>query len=68
MELEGLAKRFPFIAGVRGKGLLIGADLVADPVTFKPFAKSQATTQRLLDIAYERGLILYSRRHPRRWL
>jgi adenosylmethionine-8-amino-7-oxononanoate aminotransferase len=61
-ELEGLSKRFPFIAGVRGKGLLIGADLVADPVTFKPFPKSQATNQRLLDIAYEKGLILYSRR------
>jgi adenosylmethionine-8-amino-7-oxononanoate aminotransferase len=61
-ELEGLAKRFPFIAGVRGKGLLIGADLVADPVTFKPFPKAQATNQRLLDIAYDKGLILYSRR------
>jgi adenosylmethionine-8-amino-7-oxononanoate aminotransferase len=61
-ELEGLAKRFPFIAGVRGKGLLIGADLVADPLTFKPFPKAQATNQRLLDIAYEKGLILYSRR------
>jgi adenosylmethionine-8-amino-7-oxononanoate aminotransferase len=61
-ELEGLAKRFPFIAGVRGKGLLIGADLVADPLTFKPFPKAQATNQRLLDIAYDKGLILYSRR------
>jgi adenosylmethionine-8-amino-7-oxononanoate aminotransferase len=47
---------------VRGKGLLIGADLVADPVTFKSFPKTQATNQRLLDIAYDKGLILYSRR------
>ncbi len=61
-ELEGLSKRFPFIAGVRGKGLLIGTDLVADPVNFTPFPKAQATNQRLLDIAYDKGLILYSRR------
>jgi adenosylmethionine-8-amino-7-oxononanoate aminotransferase len=61
-ELEALAKRFPFIAGVRGKGLLIGADLVADPVTFQPLPKAKAVNQRLLDIAYDRGLILYSRR------
>ena len=31
--LEGLAKRFPFIADVRGKGLLHGAEFVADPET-----------------------------------
>jgi adenosylmethionine-8-amino-7-oxononanoate aminotransferase len=61
-ELEGLSRRFPFIAGVRGKGLLIGCDLVADPVNFTPFPKAQATNQRLLDIAYDKGLILYSRR------
>ncbi len=61
-ELEGLSKRFPFIAGVRGKGLLIGADLVADPSTFEPLPKAKGANQRLLDIAYDKGLILYSRR------
>ena len=61
-ELGALSQRFPFIAGVRGKGLLIGADLVADPETFEPFAKAKAVNQRLLDIAYDKGLILYSRR------
>lgn len=61
-ELEGLSRRFPFIAGVRGRGLLIGADLVADPVTFRPLPKAKATNQRLLDLCYERGLIVYSRR------
>lgn len=60
--LRGLAKRYPFIAGVRGKGLLIGADLVADPETFAPLPKAKNANQRLLDLAYERGLILYSRR------
>jgi adenosylmethionine-8-amino-7-oxononanoate aminotransferase len=61
-ELHGLAKRFPFIAGIRGKGLLIGADMVADPVTFAPLPKKLNANQHLLDLAYERGLIVYSRR------
>ena len=61
-KLEGLAKRYPFIAGVRGKGLLIGADLVADPETFEPLPQAKNANQRLLDLAYERGLIIYSRR------
>ncbi|OJF96268.1 aspartate aminotransferase family protein [Pararhizobium antarcticum] len=61
-EMEALSKRFPFIAGVRGKGLLLGADLVADPVTFQSLPKAKATNQRLVDLCYERGLIIYSRR------
>lgn len=61
-ELEALTQRFPFVAGVRGKGLLIGADLVADSETFAPLPKAKAANQRLLDLAYERGLIIYSRR------
>ena len=61
-ELEGLAERYPFVAGVRGQGLLIGADMVADPETFAPLPKAKAANQRLLDLAYERGLIIYSRR------
>ena len=61
-EVERLASRFPFIAGVRGKGLLLGADMVADRETFAPLPKAKAANQRLLNLAYERGLIIYSRR------
>ncbi|MCO6387459.1 aspartate aminotransferase family protein [Aliihoeflea sp. 40Bstr573] len=61
-ELESLAKLYPFIAGVRGKGLLIGADLVSDPETFAPLPKARNANQRLVDLAYERGMIIYSRR------
>lgn len=61
-QLEGLAARYPFIAGVRGKGLLLGADMVADPETFAPLPKASNANLRLLDLAYERGLIIYSRR------
>jgi adenosylmethionine-8-amino-7-oxononanoate aminotransferase len=61
-ELKGLQKRFPFIADVRGKGLLTGAEMVADPETLKPIDPASKATQRLLDHAYARGLIIYGRK------
>jgi len=61
-ELEGLAERFPFIGNVRGKGLLLAAEFVSDRETMKPLAKELNAYQRVVDIAYERGLIIYSRR------
>ena len=33
--MRGLAKRFPFIGDVRGKGLLTALEFVADPVTME---------------------------------
>jgi len=61
-ELEGLAERFPFIGDIRGKGLLLAAEFVADRDTMAPLPKALDAYQRVVDIAYERGLILYSRR------
>jgi adenosylmethionine-8-amino-7-oxononanoate aminotransferase len=61
-QLERLAGRYPFMAGVRGKGLLIGADLVTDRETFAPLPKSMNAAARLLALAYDRGLIAYGRR------
>ena len=61
-QLEALAQKYLFIAGVRGKGLLIGADMVADRETFAPLPKSLNATSRLLALAYDRGLIVYGRR------
>ncbi|MET3597794.1 adenosylmethionine-8-amino-7-oxononanoate aminotransferase [Mesorhizobium shonense] len=61
-ELKALQKRFPFIADVRGKGLLTGAEMVADPETLRPIDPASKATQRLLDHAYARGLIIYGRK------
>lgn len=61
-ELEGLARRFPFVGDVRGKGLLLGADIYADPEAKQPLPRSANANLRLLDLAFERGLIIYSRR------
>ncbi|MBN9245414.1 MAG: aspartate aminotransferase family protein [Mesorhizobium sp.] len=61
-ELEGLSARFPFVADVRGKGLLTGAELYADPVAKVPLPRDLNANVRLIDLAFERGLIVYSRR------
>jgi adenosylmethionine-8-amino-7-oxononanoate aminotransferase len=61
-ELRDLAIRFPFIGDVRGKGLLLAAEFVADRETMKPLPKELNVHQRMVDLAYEAGLIIYSRR------
>lgn len=61
-ELEGLSARFPFVADVRGKGLLLGAELYADPEAREPLPPELNANLRLIDLAFERGLIIYSRR------
>src|SRR5262249_22217715 len=59
--LRGLAQRFPFIADVRGKGLMAAVEY-ADRETFAPLPLEWKIGQRVLDVAYARGLIVYSRR------
>ncbi len=61
-RLEGLMARYPFIGDVRGKGLLLAFELVSDRETMRPLPPGLNAHQRLVDIAYERGLIIYSRR------
>ncbi|KOF14286.1 aminotransferase [Ensifer adhaerens] len=61
-ELVALSERFPFIGDVRGKGLLLAAEFVSDRETMRPLPKELNAHQRVVDLAYERGLIIYSRR------
>ena len=61
-ELDGLSERYPFIGDVRGKGLLLAAEFISDRETMAPLPKQLEAHQRVVDIAYERGLIIYSRR------
>ena len=48
--------------GVRGKGLLLGAEIYADPAAKTPLPREANANVRLIDLAFERGLIVYSRR------
>ncbi|KPP81915.1 MAG: ornithine--oxo-acid transaminase [Rhodobacteraceae bacterium HLUCCO07] len=61
-RLEALMQRFPFIGDVRGKGLLLAFELVSDRESMTPLPKDLNAHSRLVDIAYDKGLIIYSRR------
>lgn len=61
-RLQALMQRFDFIGDVRGKGLLTAFELVSDRATMAPLPKGLNAYTRLVDIAYDKGLIIYSRR------
>jgi 4-aminobutyrate aminotransferase len=56
-RLRDLQKRFECIGDVRGKGLMIGAELITDRASRKP---APALCQRVLTRAFHNGLILLS--------
>lgn len=61
-RLVGLTNRYPFIGDVRGEGLLLAFEFVADRTTMTPLPTNLNAYNRLVDIAYENNLIIYSRR------
>ncbi len=61
-ELHSLMERFPFIGDVRGKGLLLAFELVSNRETMTPLPAALNAHENLVNFAYERGLIVYSRR------
>ena len=61
-ELQGLMDDYVFVGDVRGKGLLLAFELVENRETMQPLPVSFNAHLRLVELAYERGLIIYSRR------
>ncbi|NYS26497.1 aspartate aminotransferase family protein [Rhodobacteraceae bacterium 2376] len=61
-RLDGLAARHPVIGDVRGLGLLMAFEMMADHDSKAPLPAHLNAHQRLVDIAYDMGLIVYSRR------
>ncbi|HLQ84810.1 MAG TPA: aspartate aminotransferase family protein [Salinisphaeraceae bacterium] len=61
-QLESLMDRFSFIGDVRGKGLLLAFEMVADRASWATLPPELNAYQRVVDLAYERGLIVYCRR------
>jgi adenosylmethionine-8-amino-7-oxononanoate aminotransferase len=61
-ELRALMDRYPFIGDVRGKGLLTAFEFVSDRTTMEPLDPALNAYDRLVELAYARGLIIYSRR------
>ncbi|KMJ59638.1 hypothetical protein AB685_01830 [Bacillus sp. LL01] len=58
-KLQQLKAEFPFIGDVRGKGLLLGLEMVEDNSTKYPFANEKAVTTRLVELAQKNGLLIY---------
>jgi adenosylmethionine-8-amino-7-oxononanoate aminotransferase len=61
-QLQGLTQRYPFIGDVRGRGLLLAFELVKDRESMEPLDPALNAHIALVDEAYRRGLIIYSRR------
>ena len=54
-QLRELQKRFPLIGDIRGKGLMIGVELVKDPVTKE---KAVEERNRIIQACFEKGLLI----------
>lgn len=61
-RLQNLMQRFEFIGDVRGEGLLLAFELVSDRQSMAPLPKALNAHVELVELAYEQGLIIYSRR------
>jgi adenosylmethionine-8-amino-7-oxononanoate aminotransferase len=57
-RLEEL-KAFPFVGDVRGKGLMTAIEFVKDQKTKEPLPRAAKFTERMIDLAFENGLVLY---------
>jgi len=50
----------PAVGDIRGRGLLVGLELVADRESRDPFPRAARVTERVVDAARDRGLLVYS--------
>ena len=61
--ISGLRVRLgddPHVGEIRGRGLLIGLELVADRATREPFPRAARITEAVVGAARDRGLLVYS--------
>ncbi len=58
-KLQAVLGDHPHVGDIRGQGLMLGLEFVADRASKEPFAPENRLARRLADAAFERGLILY---------
>ncbi|TVY00268.1 aspartate aminotransferase family protein [Paenibacillus cremeus] len=58
-RLNRLADKCEIIGDVRGKGLLLALELVADRESKLPFPAAKGVTSLVIDKAFEKGLLIY---------
>jgi len=51
-------ENLPIVGEIRGKGLLIGIEFVADKTTRTPFAPAQNVTSLIVDRAFDQGVLV----------
>ncbi|MDZ7909639.1 MAG: aspartate aminotransferase family protein [Gemmobacter sp.] len=61
-RLSALMQRYGFIGDVRGEGLLLAFEFVADRATRAPLPREMKAFDDMVERAYAEGLIIYSRR------
>ena len=58
--LRAALARYDAVGDVRGRGFLVGVELVADRATRAPFAAERALAETIGQCAFEDGLICYA--------
>jgi adenosylmethionine-8-amino-7-oxononanoate aminotransferase len=58
-KLNSEIGQHPNVAEIRGKGLLIGIEIVEDKSTLKPFDESRKITSKIMEKGLEEGVFLY---------
>jgi adenosylmethionine-8-amino-7-oxononanoate aminotransferase len=59
-ELTSALADDPHVGDVRGLGLMVAVELVQDRATKRPFERAARSSERVVQAAIDRGLILYS--------
>ena len=54
------ARDYPAVGDIRGRGLMVGIELVADRETREPFPREAKVTEAVVRAARERGVLVYS--------
>ena len=58
LERLSTLKRFPIVGDVRGTGLILGVEFVADQATKQPFPPSAGVTRRIVEATLEQGVVV----------
>jgi adenosylmethionine-8-amino-7-oxononanoate aminotransferase len=57
--LKGALEEHPSVGEIRGRGLMVGIEFVADRSTRRPFPRSARVAETVLGAARERGVLVY---------
>ncbi|WP_166372708.1 aspartate aminotransferase family protein [Psychromonas sp. SA13A] len=58
-KLEVALQPLPYVGDIRGRGLFLGVELVADKLTKTPLARSTEANKKVKNIAMQHGLMCY---------